>query len=108
MARLVGPLERARGRARGMALAALVTGGPLLPTLAAAAAPPDLVLAQPAATPAKAPTASSAAATPPRVSPYVIAARQQHAQAAPGAAHAPSVPPSMRRTRQPIGQQPRP
>jgi hypothetical protein len=92
-----------RGLTRRLALAGLLAGSLLLST-PAAAAPPERRPVHPAPPAAAASTARSAPAAPPHLSPYFVAARQ-HAQATSGTAHAPSVPPSMRRTRQPIGQQ---
>jgi hypothetical protein len=104
MSRRGGLLDGVRGFTRGIAVAGVVAGSLLLVATRADAATPGGKSPRPAAPAAAAPAASSATATPPRISPYAIAARRQ-ALATPGTAHAPSVPPSMRRTRQPIGQQ---
>ncbi len=93
-------------RLRSMALAAIVAGSLMVIPGRAHAAPTVRRPARPAAPAAVASAPPPTFAMPSRVSPYAVVARQ-HAQAASGPAHAPSVPPSMRRTRQPIGQQSR-
>jgi hypothetical protein len=84
----------------GVVLVGLVAGSLLLAPTRVGAATHDRKVARPVV-----PTAATA--SPPRLSPYANLARQ-HARTASGAAHAPVVPPTVKRTRQPIGQQSRP
>jgi hypothetical protein len=84
----------------GAALAGLVAGSLLLTPTQVGAATHGRQVARPV-------VPAAATANPPRLSPYANLARQ-HARTASGATHAPAVPPTVRRTRQPIGQQSRP